>query len=65
MNRILLAILATFLFTATGASAATDAQKCSAFKWKTAGGYAECLLKEDAKAVKTGKTPMRHMLCIP
>ena len=57
MKRILLAIIAAFLFITTPASAATDAQKCSAFKWKTAGGHAECLLKEDAKAVKTGKEP--------
>ena len=39
------------------AAALSDAAKCSSFKLKTAGGYAECLLKEDAKAVKKGSAP--------
>ena len=61
MNRVTLLIIATvMLTTAPGIAIAapwTDAQKCSAFKWKAAGMHAQCLLREDARAVKSGKTP--------
>ena len=57
MKLILPILLVAALLSPSSASALTDAQKCSSFKWKVAGGHAECLLKEDAKAIKTGKEP--------
>jgi cysteine-rich repeat protein len=57
MTRISIAIIATLIVTSGPALARTDAQKCSAFKWKAAGTHARCLLKEDARALKAGKSP--------
>ena len=57
MRLVLLVTLLLLPFLSDPALALTDAQKCSSFKWKVAGGHAECLLKEDAKAIKTGKEP--------
>ena len=57
MRIVLLATLLLLPFLSDPALALTDVQKCSSFKWKVAGGHAECLLKEDAKAIKTGKEP--------
>ena len=57
MRIVLLVTLLLLPLLSDPALALTDAQKCSSFKWKVAGGHAECLLKEDAKAIKTGKEP--------
>ena len=50
------------LLGAAPAHALGDAAKCKAFKLKVAGGYAECLLKEDAKEAKTGR-PADYTRC--
>ena len=57
LNRISLAIVSILLLTAAPASAWTDAQKCSAFKWKAAGMHAQCILGQDARALKAGQSP--------
>jgi hypothetical protein len=45
------------LYGATALAGPTDAQKCEAAKNKTAGKYAFCRQKAEAKAVKKGDTP--------
>ncbi len=61
MNRVSLAVIATIMLIAapgiTLAAPWNDAQKCSAFKWKAAGTHLQCLLREDARALKAGKSP--------
>ncbi len=52
---LLAGIFSTGLLLASPAFGWTDSQKCAAFKWKAAGTYARCLLRADAKAVKSGR----------
>ena len=57
MNRVILAIVLIFAPGIANGASQSDGQKCSAFKWKAAGVYAQCLLREDARAVRSGKAP--------
>ena len=58
MKRTLIALLgSSILLMPEPVQALSDAAKCASFKLKAAGGYSECLLKEDAKAVKKQSAP--------
>ena len=51
---VTLAVAAMALLWAGTALAATDAEKCAAYKLKDAGKYASCRMKAESKAVKMG-----------
>ena len=57
MQRSTLPLLSTLILFAAPASALTDEQQCSAAKWKAAGRHAQCLLRADARAIRSDGAP--------